>query len=56
MDYDKEELNLLIKIIYSHYNKNYIDETEKLILQKLLKKMLIRKIDLLSVEIENGTV
>lgn len=56
MDYDKEELNLLISLVYSQYNKNYINETEKLILKKLLKKFLLKKINLLIEELKNGIV
>lgn len=56
MDHDKEELDLLIELVYSKYTKNYVSQEEKLILRRILKKYLLKKIYFLSEELKNGIV
>ena len=56
MNYSKEELDLLLKIVHSQYTKNYTSKKEKIILKKLIKKYLLEKINLLTGELKNGFI
>jgi len=56
VDYEREELDLLIKIVHSQYNKNYICKEEKIILRRLLKKYFLKKIEILTEDLRNGII
>jgi hypothetical protein len=56
VDYEREELDLLIKIVHLRYNKNYICKEEKIILRRLLKKYFLKKIEILTEDLRNGII